>query len=57
MILPVRREALHKREALDEADERMAYERESPSDRLAPSTKGWRRWRAGASTRCAAAVL
>ena len=35
MILPVRREALREREALDEADERMAYERESPSERLA----------------------
>jgi hypothetical protein len=35
MIPPVRREALRQREALDEADERMAHERESPSERLA----------------------
>lgn len=35
MIPPVRREALRKRAEIDEADERVAFESESLSDRLA----------------------
>jgi hypothetical protein len=35
VILPVRREALREREALDEADEMDACARETPSERLA----------------------
>jgi hypothetical protein len=35
VILPVRRETLREREALDEADEAVAYAHETPADRLA----------------------
>ena len=35
VILPLRREALREREALDETDEAVAYAQETPGERLA----------------------